>query len=334
MAMTVLHYREQGFTLGRRYRRLAIAVVSAMAVLLVVGGASTGAVAALEPAVTPRALQLGVNTQDAATNEFRPWKGGLGDVRSFERLTKSHAAIVGLWVSYPTQSVALGQLRAIGSHRSVPEITWEPWGSGPHAPTGTSPVLRDTIRGRYDTYLRSFARTVRAYRHTVYVRFGQEMNGKLFPWGAKNPAGTYVRAWRHIVNVFRSEHATNVRWVWSPLATCCLDLARYPGAAYVDVIGFSGFNGGTLLPGWGGWRSFSQIFNTSIREAISLGKPIEITEVSTVKERGARWVAAMFADLKRFPQVKAVVWFNVDLRSQGQLDWRISPDMTSAFAGR
>ena len=144
------------------------------------------------------------------TNEYRPWTAScIGEVRSFERLTKSHAAIVGLWVNYPVENVTLGQLRAIGGHHSTPEITWEPWGPGPHTlMTAANPVLPKTIRGSYDAYIRSFARTLRAYRHTVYLRFGQEMNGVWFPWGRQNPASTFIGAWRHIHDVLRSQHAT------------------------------------------------------------------------------------------------------------------------------
>ena len=335
VTMTILHYRErpaearQGM-FARLYRRLAMASVSTVAAFLLIGCGSTAHASG---------VQLGVNTQAGATNEYRPWTAsGIGEVRSFERLTKSHAAIVGLWVNYPVETVTLGQLRAIGSHHSTPEITWEPWGPGPHTlRTAANPVLPKTIRGSYDAYIRSFARTLRAYRHTVYLRFGQEMNGVWFPWGGQNPASTFIGAWRHIHDVFRSQHATNVRWVWSPLAGCCLDLTRYPGSAYVDVVGFTGLNGGFALP-WGGWRTFSQIYDASIQQAIPLGKPIQITETATARGNGAvtraQWVAAMFADLKRYPQVKAVVWFNVDLRTQGQVDWRVGSDMTGAFARR
>ena len=98
-----------------------------------------------------------------------------------------------------------------------------------------------------------------------------------------------------------------------------------------------GLNGGFALP-WGGWRTFSQIYDASDQQAIPLGKPIQINETATARGNGAvtraQWVAAMFADLKRYPQVKAVVWFNVDLRTQGQVDWRVGSDMTGAFARR
>lgn len=348
--MTILHFKErpaedrQG-VLARAYRRLILALVSVVALLAIVGCGSAQAT-----------VQLGVNTQAGATNEYRLWtKQNLSEVRSFERLTKTHSAFVGLWVNYPTEQVRLTQLQAINAHHSIPEITWEPWGPRPHVLTTTNkavaaycsacvlgstatapiPVLGNTIHNKYDAYIRTFARTIRRYRHTVYLRFGQEMNGSWFPWGTRNSASTYVGAWRHIHDIFRSQHATNVKWVWAPLANCCLSLDRYPGAAFVDVIGFTGLNGGFSLP-WGGWRPFSQIYNNSIKTALPLGKPFQISETATAPGRGsvsrAQWVRGMFADLKHFPQVKSVVWFNVDLRKQRQIDWRVGPDMTSAFA--
>ena len=70
--------------------------------------------------------------------------------------------------------------------------------------------------GRYDGYLRRFADAVRAYRHRVIIGFGHEPNGYWFSWGYSHAtAPSFVAAWRHIVNVFRAQGASNVTWLWT-----------------------------------------------------------------------------------------------------------------------
>ena len=116
-----------------------------------------------------------------------------------------------------------------------------------------------------------------------------------------------------------------MKWVWSPVARFSLPIntSEYPGDRYVDVLGLSGFNGGTALP-WTGWRSFASLFDPSLATLHQLapGKPVQISEVGSAEAGGnkAFWIARMFADLHAHPQVTSVIWF--DLRKQ--TDWRIS----------
>ena len=70
--------------------------------------------------------------------------------------------------------------------------------------------------GAYDTYLRSYADSVRDYGHAVVIGFGHEMNGDWYSWGyGQTPPAAFVAAWRHIVTVFRQEGAYNVTWLWT-----------------------------------------------------------------------------------------------------------------------
>ena len=70
--------------------------------------------------------------------------------------------------------------------------------------------------GTYDAYLRSYADSVRNFRHAVVIGFGHEMNASWYSWGYKHvPAPTFVAAWRHIVTLFRNEGADNVTWLWT-----------------------------------------------------------------------------------------------------------------------
>ncbi|HTX26783.1 MAG TPA: glycosyl hydrolase [Streptosporangiaceae bacterium] len=115
-------------------------------------------------------------------------------------------------------------------------------------PRGVS--LAAIARGKYDPYLRAYADVVAGYRGGVVIGFGQEMNERLYTWGyRKTSPAVFVQAWRRIVNVFRSQHADNVTWIWTigkssaqggPLQDW------WPGARYVDWVGIDGYY---ALPG-------------------------------------------------------------------------------------
>ena len=51
--------------------------------------------------------------------------------------------------------------------------------------------------GGYDSYLRSFANSVRDFGHPVVIGFGHEMNAPWYSWGYGSvPPSTFVAAWR------------------------------------------------------------------------------------------------------------------------------------------
>ncbi len=280
------------------------------------------------------ALTLGVTTDALAKNSTTEWSD-LTQVNGFEQTAHAHAGIV-MWFADWTHAVNTGQLRAVARRHSVPEITWEPWdyrvGLRRPQPQYT---LASIIQGRHDAYIRSWARSLRAYGGPVRLRFAQEMNGNWYPWGRANGnrPGQFVHAWRHVHDIFAAEHVRNVRWVWSPVARIAIpiDLTQYPGSAYVDVIGLSGFNGGTVAFGIG-WRTFASLFDPALSTLHRFvpSKPIEISEVGSAERGGnkAAWITRMFDDLRRHPQVKSIVWFNL----RKQTDWRITSSRRAAVA--
>ena len=86
-----------------------------------------------------------------------------------------------------------------------------------------------------------------------------------------------------------------------------------------------------------GWQTFEDIFakTYSVLRNISPHKPIMIAETASTEMGGskAEWIQDTFTRAlpKRFPKVKAVVWFNWNIRGT---DWVIesSPAAQSAFA--
>ncbi|HYF71306.1 MAG TPA: glycosyl hydrolase, partial [Nocardioides sp.] len=152
----------------------------------------------------------------------------------------------------------------VAAFGATPVITWEPWNPA----NGTNqPVyaLKRIASGAHDAYVRTWAQQARAYAGPVVLRFAHEMNGNWYPWAAsvnKNTAGSYVAAWRHVVDVFREQGATNVSWQWSPnvpyAGATGLGLL-YPGDAYVDSVALDGYNWAGVTAG-AAWVSFADLF--------------------------------------------------------------------------
>jgi len=194
---------------------------------------------------------------------------------------------------------------------TLPIITWEPW--------DTSKKLTITpqqiINGKYDPFIRQWAKDSAKYHQPFFLRFAHEMNGDWYPWGKQSPQ-TYIAMWHHVHDIFEEENATNVIWVWSPNNTdkdgnTSSILSYYPGDAYVDWVGFSGFNWGTTTNKTS-WLNFKELATDVYVILSKLNKPVMIAETSSVSLGGNKqeWFKDMLSNLQNFPQIKAVVLFD------------------------
>ncbi|MFE9692479.1 glycoside hydrolase family 26 protein [Micromonospora sp. NPDC005806] len=197
--------------------------------------------------------------------------------------------------------------------------------------------LAHITRGDFDSYLRSWAVGIRSLGYPVAIRFAHEMNGDWYPWCELvngNRPGDYVRAWRHVHDVFRKAGATNVIWVWSANVRWSHSTPKlstyYPGDAYVDWLGVSGYYGTGVYTSY---RSFDAIFKKTITEIRTFSrKPMVITETgaSDATRRKAEWVRETFRILPGYKDIIGLIWFEVNK----ELDWRIvsSAATSKAFA--
>lgn len=216
--------------------------------------------------------------------------------------------------------------------------------------------LLDAINaGAADARLTAMARAFASFGDVVLLEPAWEMNGNwAYAWqGVENGGDAaaparYARAWRRIVDVFRREGATNVRWVFNPNVGNPVAAGAgtahwnwygnyYPGDAYVDYVGAHGFNAPRV---WGGaWQSFGEMFDGARADHILSdlarrfpGKPILVGEFASDEGAGdakARWIADAYGTLLRHPNVVGAVWFNMNKEA----DWRIesSPAAEAAF---
>ena len=230
--------------------------------------------------------------------------------------------------------LSASELTDVGDRGITPMVTVEPYVGG----YGNGVSLRALAQGEYDSFIRSEASVAKKFGGELIVRFAHEMNGGWYDWSAGGGTSSqeYVDAWRHYVDLFRAEGASNVRFVWAPNIDGGLYPfeSYFPGDAWVDYVALDGYN-------WGGseWLSFADTFAASYDRIARLsGRPVMITETGSGDSGGdkATWIrdAYLKAIPQRFPRVAAVVWFNRDFTAAGERDWRIESSSASTDAYR
>jgi hypothetical protein len=203
--------------------------------------------------------------------------------------------------------------------------------------------LADIASGRYDRFIRAWARGAARWGHHFFLRFDWEMNTNRVPYSEHsngNRRGEFVRMWRHVHRLFRREGATNVSWVWCPnieYSGSVKPLASlYPGDAYVDWTCLDGYNWGTDPARQARWRSFDAIFRDTydlVTTWIAPAKPMMIGETASTEHGGSKaaWIADALG-LKipfEYPAVRAVVWFN---KRWDGVNWPIESSLPARLA--
>jgi hypothetical protein len=232
--------------------------------------------------------------------------------------------------TFPTR-----EMTKIRRHGAIPLFSWNSGASGGNPEDFQ---LADIRSGRYDSYIRDFARAAREWGHPFFLRFNWEMNGSWFPWGVANGnlVWEFSSSWRHVHRIFDQVGATDVSWVWCPFVGVGLD-AFYPGDRYVDWTCLDGYNWGPDSPPQVPWQSFRELFSSSYSQVsgeIAPRKPMLIGEVASAGPPAAKaaWIRGMFASLRRgFGKVHGLVWF--DKVDRG-VDWPLetSPLVSRTFA--
>lgn len=186
-------------------------------------------------------------------------------------------------------------------------------------------TLASIAAGEWDSYLRSYALSVREFGYPVILSFGHEMNGGWYSWGAGHESpSVFVAAWRHIVGVFRSERASNAVWAWSVNsvnATGSPLRQWWPGASWVDLVGIDGYY-------YRPTDTYGSVFGRTIAQIRTFtDDPVLITETAVgVTSDREKQIKALMAGVHADDLV-GVIWFDKG-QHQGTFhqDWRLEDD--------
>jgi hypothetical protein len=188
-----------------------------------------------------------------------------------------HALPLSLAVTYSPlmQRPPLATLKAIHRDGLMPVLVADPYGilKRPGSPKRERVMpARKIAAGHFDRYLRWYADRLRSLRFRVGLSFGHEMNGDWYSWGSpacgslaldehsqvplppnspgRTPPRLFVKAWRHLHDVFTRQKAWNVTWIWTVSRLLwhkgCpsprrITRADWPGSRYVNWIGIDGY---------------------------------------------------------------------------------------------
>ena len=243
-------------------------------------------------------------------------------VANFAKVADMQPNLVGYYSGWrePFQTSFAETVRG---HGAATIVQWDP----------TLVSVAKIATGGYDAYLRSFADSVRDFGHPVVIGFGHEMNAYWYSWGYRHlPPSTFVAAWRHIVTLFRGQHADNVTWLWTlqadeagtgPIASW------WPGAKYVTWVGIDGYY---YRPS----DTFFSIFGKTIAQVRAFtGLPVLLSEVAVGPNAGqARKIPDLFAGMRQYGTL-GLVWFDI-AQHQGiyHQDWHIENSPAAGIAFR
>jgi hypothetical protein len=184
-------------------------------------------------------------------------------------------------------------------------------------PVNSTPTWQEIWQGTQDATLIKRAQELRTFGVPVMLNFDHEADANIGPNGTPSD---YVKAYQHVYNLFQSQGATNVIWVWdmrgSVFTSSAAADAMYPGEQYVDWVAADAYN---WYPGKSGsnWRSFADAFasfhqwaTTTHPDKPQMAEETGVQEDPSAPGRKAAWITDMAATIKSWPQMKAVVWFN------------------------
>ena len=189
---------------------------------------------------------------------------------------------------------------------------------------GPSPWL-ELYRTGDDARIRDFARAAKSFGKPFLFRLNNEMNSDWVSYGGVTnmlDPEIFIANWRTVYRIFEEEGVDNAIWIFNPNDRDAppngwnCQAAYYPGNAYVQMLGVTGYNNGTYYQElWGeNWREFKEIYDKIQADSGELfGRfPWIITEFASSSVGGdkAGWIDSMFENLPDYPNIKAAVWFS------------------------
>ncbi len=218
--------------------------------------------------------------------------------------------------------------------------------------TWYNPIL-DIYRGTEESkeILTAYAQGAAEYGKPFYFRLNNEMNTD---WTSYCPMANmldpdiFIDTWITLYDIFTETGANQyAMWIFNGFDNSYppYNWADYrcilPPAEYIDMLGLTGYNFGTVAEG--SWNSFETIYdriNTEYEPHFG-DWPWIISEFGceTAPDASkAEWITEMFntIDAGKYPQIKVAVWFNCsDYDQQGNvtndLNLEKDPEVVQAF---
>ncbi len=206
-------------------------------------------------------------------------------------------------------------------------------------------------RGKGDDVLREFAEGAAAFGKPFFFRLNNEMNTD---WTSYCAMATmldpdiFIDTWVRLYDIFTETGANKyAMWIFNgfdgsyPPYNWCDYRCYLPDAQYIDLLGLTGYNSGTVEEQT--WKSFEEIYDNiyAMYEPHFGDWPWIISEFGCAEREGAdkaEWVTEMFNVLStnKYPQLKVAIWFNAaDYNDVGEVtnEFNIEkdPDVTQAF---
>ncbi len=203
------------------------------------------------------------------------------------------------------------------------------WGQG-----RKSKEVQRVADGAWDAFFFEWGQAAAECGLPVLLRFGFEMNGDWFAWGAQPEL--FRRAWCRAQDQIRAAGADNVYWVFCPNVMfgdmeASQDIAPYyPGDARVDLVALDGYNFGDHHDEYHHWQSYEELFGASLDALAEYPQPLLIAEIGCADDaRKPAWVADFLARAEADPRIWGFLWFNLDTHGKGEPNWRLDSDSTS-----
>lgn len=180
-------------------------------------------------------------------------------------------------------------------------------------------VVRNILNGDHDETLTDWGQNISYLNAPVFVRLGNEMNGRWTDWSLGNnynDPDLYKLAFVHITNVFRSAGAHNAYFVWNPNGNHAPFFAWnhaalfYPSDNVVNFVGLTHYHFGSEET-----SDFRALYEGLYWEyaALFYQRYMMIGEFASVESNTdkAEWITAAFDDIPtRFSRIKLAVWFD------------------------
>jgi mannan endo-1,4-beta-mannosidase len=297
------------------------------------------------PKAPPAPLYWGAQVGPQLTGEAAPWDmQALFDFEGFAQRKVSLSAFNSPFAECRDKQCSfinfpLTPLNNVRTHGSIPFFSWTS-AATPFEANQRPFRLSRVIDGSFDPFIRQFAEAARNWGHPFFLRFDWEMNGFWFPWSEGvngNKRGEFVKAWRHVHDIFTSVGAHNATWVWCPnvdFTRKLIPLHRvYPGDAYVDWTCLDGFNWGKRRDS-AGWQNFNQVYHETYKRVLRIApsKPMIIGEVASNEIGGnkAAWIRHLLKIVpNKYRRVRGIVWYDVKDRNT---HWPIESSRKAAKA--